>query len=438
MASLDLDAITTELLITGGVEIDDAPPGFDRVAALINKAQGPATAGELAARAATVTTFAAKVQSRPAVRARTKRPFALLKFPAKVLALTVPVVFLGGSVAVATGSLPPSAQAAASRALSSLGISVPKPQNDSQAIAGSPPSDTGSSAARGTGADVGQRSRANLGLCRTWRAGRLNYYSTAYRHLAAAAGGAGNLAAYCAGASASSVSDGATGHAETTSSGQLDDGHGVTKPPTENRQKPVVHAARSMRQAKAIRRTGAVGLGGSAASTSTLPTTTGRHGPKAPEASRPLVVSSRRAPVSAGVLVPRGTHGPTAPDRFRRLRLSTKARPGKPSASKSSTQGKPGSTSPVLASPDSSSIAGGRSPSHHHGETGRPRRARGCTDSARPGHVLQAHHLCRPVTPAGSKSNATSIESKRHDARPPRQVSSVGTKPRSVKNGKTM
>ena len=72
-----------------------------------------------------MTTFASKVQSRSVARAKTKRTFALLKFPAKVLALTVPVVLLGGSVALATGSLPPSAQAAASRALSSLGISVP-------------------------------------------------------------------------------------------------------------------------------------------------------------------------------------------------------------------------------------------------------------------------------------------------------------------------
>ena len=48
MAPPHLDAITTEFLITGEVEIEDAPPGFDRVAALINKVQGPATAGELA------------------------------------------------------------------------------------------------------------------------------------------------------------------------------------------------------------------------------------------------------------------------------------------------------------------------------------------------------------------------------------------------------
>jgi hypothetical protein len=438
MASLDLDAITTELMITGGVEIDDAPPGFDRVVALINMAQGPATAGELAARAPTVTTFAARVQSRPVVPARAQRRFALLKFPAKVLALTVPVVFLGGSVAVATGSLPPSAQAAASRALSSLGISVPKPQQPSQGTAGSSPSDTGGSVARGTGAEVAQRGRANPGLCRTWRAGRLNDGSAAYRHLAAAAGGTGNLAAYCAGPPASSASGGAIGHAETTSSGQLDGGPGVTTPLTENRQKAVAPVVRSKPRAIGMRHMGAVKRGRVAASTSSLPTTPRRLGPKTAEASRPLVASSRRTPVSAGLLVPRGAHKATSPDRSRRHLLGAKARPGRPSVSQLSSPGKPSSTSPMGASPVSPSIASSRSPSHHHGKTGRPRRARGCRDSARPRHATQAHHLCRLATPTGSKSNPTSIGSKRHDPRSPTQGSPVSTKPRSVKHGKTM
>ncbi len=437
MASLPLDAITTELLITGAAEIDNAPPGFDRVAALVNKAQGPATAGELAARAATVTVFAATVQSRQVSRAKTKRTFALLKIPAKVLALTVPVVLLGGSVALATGSLPTSAQATASRALSSLGISVPQPRSDKHAVAGSSPSGS-SSVVRGTGVDIGQRSRADLRLCRTWRAGRLNDSSAAYRRLAAAAGGGRNLTAYCATFPASSPLDGAPGHAETTSSGQLDGGHAVTKPATKNREKPVEHTPRSVPPATAIQHRGAVGPGGAAASTLTPPITTGKHGPKAPEASRPLVGTSRGTRVSAGLLVSQGGHKATARDRSRGHRLDKKAGQGKPSVSKSSTPGKPGSTSPVRASPDSSSTRGGRSPSHLHGKTGRPRRARGCTDSARPRHVIQSHHLCRPVTPTGSKSNATSIESKGHDARPPRQGPSVSIKPRSVKHGKTM
>jgi len=420
MAPLDLDATTTEMLVTGKVEIDDAPPGFDRIARLINKAQGPATAGELAARAATVTTFAAKARSRPVIRAKSKRTFAFPKFPAKVLALAAPVVLLAGGVAAATDSLPPSAQAAVSRALSSLGISVPGPQNDRHGIAGSPPSNTGGAAAPDTGPGVGPRSRTTVGLCRAWRVGALNSSSTAYLNLAAAAGGTGQLPAYCAGAPTSSAPDGATGHVEKPSSSQLDGGQGVTKPSTTGRQKTVAHAARSVPEANAIRRSGAAARGRVAASTTASAATTGRHGPKVPGTSRPPVVSRGRPPVSAGRLVPRGTHKATTPARSRPHRPSTNAGQWKPPASKSSTQGKSSTTSPVWASPVSSSTPAGRGPSHHHGQAGRPVRPRGCSDSARPGHVMQAHHHCHPVTPTGSKSDAASTGSTRHDARPSR------------------
>ena len=411
MTSLHLDATTTELLITGAVEIDDVPPGFDWVARLINKAQEPATAEELSARVATVTTFAATVRSRPVVRAKAKRTFAFPKFPAKVLALAAPVVLVGGSVATATDSLPPSAQAAVSRALSSLGISVPKPQSDSH-VAGLPPSSTGSTAAVGMGSVAGPRSQATVGLCREWKAGALNYNRTAYRNLAAAAGGVEHLPAYCAGAPVSFAPDGATGHA-----GKL--------PSTTGGTKTAAHAARSKPEAIVIRRSGAVAGGRAAASTAARATTTWRHGREAPGTSRHSGGSSGGHRISAGLLVPQ------------RTRPSTKAGQWEPPASKSSTQRKSGATSPVWASPVSSSILAGRGPSQHNGQAGRPPRPRGCTDSARPGHAIRAHH-CHPVTPTASKNNATSTGSGRHGARPPRRVPSVGSKPRSVKHGNGM
>jgi len=429
MASLYLDATTTELLISGAVEIDDAPPGFDRIAGMINKAQGAATAGELAARAAIVTTFAAKVRSRP-VRARTKRTFAFPKFSAKVLALTAPVVLLGGGVAAGTDSLPPSAQAVVSRALSSLGISVPKPDIDNRGIAGSPVSSTGGAAARGTGPDSGPRGRATVGLCRAWRAGGLTHPSTAYRNLATAAGGAGHLPAYCAGVPPPSAPLGATGHAGTPSSGQLDGRKGVTRSSTTRGNKTVVRAAGPRSRAIAVRHSGAVTRGRAAASTSTPTTTTWRHGPKPPGTSRPPVASRGRLPVSGGLQVPGGTHKATASDRSRHQRPSTKAGQGKPPVSKLSTQGESGTTSPVWASPVSSSMRPGRGPSQHHGQNGRPGRPRGCTDSSRPGRLIQSRQRCHPVTPKGSTSNPPA-GSRRHGRR---AGSSVGSTPRSVKH----
>ena len=142
--------------MTGAVAIDDAPPGFGLVVGLINRAQGPATAGELVARAETVRTFAAKVRSRRVVRPNTERTYAFPKFAAKVLALATPVVLFAGGVVAATGSLPPSAQTAVAGALSNLGISVPKPHNDRHGIAVLPPLNAGHAAASGTGPVAGR------------------------------------------------------------------------------------------------------------------------------------------------------------------------------------------------------------------------------------------------------------------------------------------
>ncbi len=220
---------------------------------------------------------AARVRSRPIVRERTKRTFAFPKFPARVLALAAPVVLLGGGVAAGTDSLPPSAQAAVSRALSSLGIWVPKGRKDNHGIAGSPPSNTGRTAAIDTGSVAGPRSQATVGLCRAWMERVLDDNGTAYRNLAAAAGGAGRLPAYCAGAPVSSVADGATGRAQNPSFTQRDGRKGVARPSTTGIKKTV---ARSRREGIAIRQSGAVAPGRAAASTSTPPTTW-RHGPKA-------------------------------------------------------------------------------------------------------------------------------------------------------------
>lgn len=427
MAPLPLDATMTELLITGAVEIDDAPPGFDRVAGLINKAQGPATADELAGRQSTVTTFAAKVRSRPVVEARTRRTFG---FPAKVFALAVPVVLLVGGVATATDSLPPSAQSAVSLALSSLGISVPKPQSDSHGIAGSPSSSTASATETGASAAVGPSSQTTVGLCRVWRVGGLNDHSTAYRHLVVAAGGAGRLPAYCGGALTSSAPDGATAHAKKLSSGQLDGRRRVTKPSTTGRQKTVAHADRFTPQPTAIRHSGAVNRGRASASTTALPTTTWGHRPKAPGTWRAVLGSSGRPSLSAGLLVPRGTHKAA---RSRGHRATTNTGKSESPASKTSTRGKPGKTLPVGASPVSLSPPVGRVSSERHGQTGRPS---GCP--VRLGHVILVHHHCHPGTPAGAQRNSTSTGSRRHDARPSPRGSSVGSQPRSVKVQTTM
>jgi hypothetical protein len=378
IASTQLDAAMTELLVTGAVEVDDAPPGFDRVAGLINKAQGPATPEELAARAATVTTFAAKVQARRVARADTKVTFAFPKFAAKVLALAAPFILLAGGVTAATGSLPAPAQRVVSGALSSLGVSVPEPHDpvpgsDVHSVTGAPISSTGEAAATG-------RARATVGLCRAWKVGRLTDQSAAYRTLVAAAGGASSLPAHCAGVSASPLPDGTTGHSENPASDQLDKRQSVTKASSTGGHKSVAHGDRRGPKATAIRRSASV------------TSEKGRH-------------PGRRPPVAARPSVPRGTDQRiTATTRSRGHRPSTKAHHRKAAPTKSSTPGTSGTTSSVGTSPVPSSTLPGRGASDHRSRTGRPRRPRGCNVSTRPGHVIR-HHGCHPETPTGSASS---------------------------------
>jgi hypothetical protein len=411
-------------------------------------AQGPATAEELAARARTVTAFAAKVRSRPPARAKTKLTFAFPKFAAKVLAIAAPVIVLAGGVVAATDSLPPSAQTAVSGALSNLGISVPEPHDDHHGIAASPPASTGIAAPMSTGPDVGPRAQATVGLCRAWRAGRLDSHSASYRNLTTAAGGAAHIAAHCAGALASSAPDRATAHVVNPSTAPIHRGppihrgQAVTRPTATGAQKTAAPVAPSRQGAIALRRLRALVGGHPAASTSAPPTTKSQHGPKALGTSRHPVGSPNPAPVSAGVVAPQGTHGATtattpAPGH----RPSKKAGGRKPPAPTSSTLG---TTPPVSTPPAPSSGLAGRATSGHHGLTGHHRRPRSCTNSAPSGQSKQPRHDCHPVTPTGSKSdatspgNATSSGSVRNGARSSTSGPTVGSKPRSVKHRKGM
>jgi hypothetical protein len=196
MGQSDLDAATTERLLTGDVPWDDAPFEFDRVAALIGMAQGPATVEELSTGPAIVSAFAARAQAPSVVRGGGRRRLWSLRFPAKVLGVAVPVAFLGASVAAATGSLPSSAQSAVSRVLSDIGISVPNPQNANHDVEGSP----GPGTPGGTALDKGFVSPGSAtlsSLCAAWQSGNPNHHSASYRDLVAAAGSARAVSAYC-------------------------------------------------------------------------------------------------------------------------------------------------------------------------------------------------------------------------------------------------
>jgi hypothetical protein len=118
-----------DALLGGRVLPDDAPPGYQSVAALVRIAQGPASEDEHVGEASVVAAMMEAISGNaPKPTAGRKGSHNLRKLiSAKLLAGAVVVVVGGGAAAAATGSLPPSLQTPLSHDLSSVGVSIPHP-----------------------------------------------------------------------------------------------------------------------------------------------------------------------------------------------------------------------------------------------------------------------------------------------------------------------
>jgi hypothetical protein len=185
------DDATVERLLGGTLAPDDTPPELRQVAALVGAARRGPEGTELEGAGLAAATFAAAcVQGAGALHPR-RRPMISKLASAKLLAIAAPVALLGaGTAAAATNSLPAPAQAAASRVLAHLDVSVPNPDS-----ASNPKTDQGT--ANGKGPDASATSPATFGLCTAYTAGGLqNHNSPPYRNLLAAAG-SGGIASYC-------------------------------------------------------------------------------------------------------------------------------------------------------------------------------------------------------------------------------------------------
>jgi hypothetical protein len=196
----DQDAL--ERLLAGRLDPAGAPAGHAGLARLLAAATAPAAPEELAGEHAALAEFAAVVRSQPTtpVPRRAAMPSKLLSV--KAAAAVLAAVLSVGGVAAATGLLPSQAQPAADQA----------------------PSTTAARAAGhglGDAAVVDLGAAAKAGLCRAWQAGQgadsgRRADSPAFRALAVAAGGAGNVAAYCAGVTAGQPAGSGQGRAGAT------------------------------------------------------------------------------------------------------------------------------------------------------------------------------------------------------------------------------
>jgi hypothetical protein len=249
------DQDTLERLLADRLDPADAPAGYAGLARLLAAATAPAAPEELACEQVMMAEFAAVVPSHPPtlVPRRATMPSKLFSVKAAAAVLAA-VLSIGGVAAAATGLLPGQAEPAADQAASTTGASVAGHGLGEAAVA-----DIGAEAKTGLcrawqagqGADNGRRAEspalralavaaggadnvaaycedvtvtdghgaatgpdamaaARTGLCQAWQAGKgadngRRTDSVAFRALAAAAGGADNIASFCQASTAGSA-----------------------------------------------------------------------------------------------------------------------------------------------------------------------------------------------------------------------------------------
>jgi hypothetical protein len=202
---LALDEGTAERLLAGQLHPADAPPEYRCAAMVLAAAAAPPRPEELAGEREAVAEFRAVTRSTPH-RAGSRRPTVPTRFLSLKLAAAVAIAALSvaGVAGAATGTLPDAAQRVAHRILGVAGV----PSADDHALrgggasggqsAGKPSSTSDHSP---TGPDV--TGAAKAGLCRAWAAGQGatnggKADATAFKALADAAGGADQIAGFCA------------------------------------------------------------------------------------------------------------------------------------------------------------------------------------------------------------------------------------------------
>jgi hypothetical protein len=198
-----LDHDTADRLLAGRLGPADAPPGFAAVAMVVTAATAPATPEELAGEPAAVARFAAMTRSGSRTRAAATRRAGA---PRRILGVRLAVAVLAavlsiGGVAAATGVFPRPAKSPG-HGPGSTGGGGGAPTTAAPGRNGA--TTTEAERARGGGTATGPDASgpAKEGLCRAWLAGEgaangNREDSTAFRALAAAAGGADRIEAYC-------------------------------------------------------------------------------------------------------------------------------------------------------------------------------------------------------------------------------------------------
>jgi len=187
---------TLDALLTGDLLTDEAFAGLYPAAALLAALNAAPAGGELAGHARALAGFrhrgSMSVPSRRSTRRRPHLITSLLTVKAAAAAAAAAAVALGGAAAAAyTGALPASAQQFAHNM---IGAPSPTPSHTSV--------DPQSRSSRPDAVGPDAKGPAAFGLCTAFahakEHGEASEKAVAFRNLAAAAGGEGKIASYCA------------------------------------------------------------------------------------------------------------------------------------------------------------------------------------------------------------------------------------------------
>jgi hypothetical protein len=204
---LALDDASVERLLSGTLPAASAPPGYAGVARLLAATVAPPTPRELAGQAAVLAELRAVTRGRRA--ASPARPGRPRRRRAGLAVVVVVGALATGGVAAATGHLPGPVREAARSVLGPAGgAASPSPGQPAAGTVTASAGAAGSASTAGSGPRPGPAAAGPAagpaldGLCRAFQAGnggeraaRLD--ATAFQELATAAGGPGQVAAFC-------------------------------------------------------------------------------------------------------------------------------------------------------------------------------------------------------------------------------------------------
>jgi hypothetical protein len=210
---LALDEDTAERLLDGDLPPAQAPPGYERVAALLAATAAAPSAEELAGKAAAMAELQSVTRARLAATPRRAGRPPRRRRVGLAVAVVVGALSTGGIAVATTGNLPDPIRDAARSIRTMVGGAAPAApaEGDRQPIASTSNTGPVGGATGGQGAGTGAAgpgttiaTAAKDGLCRAYAAGKgvdkgKKLDAAVFKALAEAAGGADNIAAFCQG-----------------------------------------------------------------------------------------------------------------------------------------------------------------------------------------------------------------------------------------------